>query len=83
LSELRDILAIFPGLQQIDRTAFPYVAYQGMAEAGVRHMNWLVRSAEGRRYFVSVGVNDPDVWIPMFPYIMTALAIFDLLEGEP
>lgn len=59
LSELRGILAINPGLQQIDRTAFPYFAYQGMAEVGVRHMNWLVRSAEGGRYFVSIGVNDP------------------------
>jgi hypothetical protein len=43
-----------------DRGASPRVADQGGAEAGVRHMSWLLERAHGERHFVSVGVNDPD-----------------------
>jgi hypothetical protein len=81
LSQIRDVLSINSYLD-IDREAFPYVAYQGGAEPGVRHMSWLVRNREGERYFVSVGVNDPEVWIPMYSYLTTPLGIFAVLARE-
>jgi hypothetical protein len=78
LSEIRDVLSITTYLD-IDRGAFPRVAYQGGAEAGVRHMSWLLEDAQGERHFVSVGVNDPDVWVPMYLFLTVPLGIFDLL----
>jgi hypothetical protein len=78
LSEIRDVLSITSYLD-IDREAFPYVAYQGGAEPGVRHMSWLLRDPQGERYFVSVGVNDPEVWVPMYLYLTVPLGIFRLL----
>jgi hypothetical protein len=81
LSEVRDVLAITSFLD-IDRGAFPGVAYQGGVEAGVRHMSWLLRDARGERHFVSVGVNDPDVWVPMYLYLTVPLGIFELLTPE-
>jgi beta-lactamase class A len=78
LSEIRDVLSITTYLD-IDRGAFPSVAYQGGAEAGVRHMSWLLRDPQGERHFVSVGVNDPDVWVPMYLYLTVPLGMFELL----
>lgn len=78
LSEVRDVLSITSYLD-IDRGAFPRVAYQGGADAGVRHMSWLLQDLQGQRHFVSVGVNDPEVWIPMYQYLTVPLGIFELL----
>jgi len=78
LSEVRDVLSITSYLD-IDREAFPVVAYQGGAEPGVRHMSWLLRDPRGERHFVSVGVNDPEVWVPMYLYLTVPLGIFQLL----
>jgi hypothetical protein len=81
LSQIRDVLSMNVYLD-IDREVFPYVAYQGGAEPGVRHMSWLLESRQGQRYFVSVGVNDPQVWIPMYSYLTTPLGIIELLAHE-
>jgi hypothetical protein len=82
LAEIRDVLSMNTYFD-LDRAIFPSIQYQGGAEPGVRHMSWLVRNAEGERYFLSVGVNNPELWIPLFAYLTIPLGMFDLLAGEP
>jgi hypothetical protein len=81
LAPLREVLSIDPGMP-IDMQAFPYVAYHGGTEAGVRQMSWLARSAGGSRYFVTIGLHDREMETDVVPYLKAGLGIFDLLANE-
>jgi hypothetical protein len=81
LAPIREVLSIDPGMP-IDMQAFPYVAYHGGTEAGVRQMSWLARSAGGSRYFVTIGLHDRQVETDVVPYLKAGLGIFDLLASE-
>jgi len=69
-----------PGIP-FDTAAFPYVAYKGGSEPGVLHLSWLVHSASGARYFVSLGFNDPTAPIDEDAPLPIAAGIFDLLAS--
>jgi beta-lactamase class A len=58
--ELRDILAINPGLPRPAARDFTYWAYKGGSETGVIAMTFLVQSKGGAWYALAASWNDPD-----------------------
>lgn len=77
---LADVLSRNPALP-VDAAEFPYVSVKGGAEPGVLNFTSLVERADGKRLFVTVGLNDPSA-----PIVDTAAvyrvagAIFELLR---
>lgn len=55
--QVRDILSLNPGVP-IDKKAFPYIAYKGGSEPGVLSLNWLLERADGRRFALSLTLDD-------------------------
>ena len=53
------VLGINPAMGPADRAQWRTVAYKGGSEPGVLNFSWLLSDAEGRRYVVSIGRNDP------------------------
>lgn len=58
-AELREVLAANPGVP-VDKKVWTWVGYKGGSEPGVMNLTWLLRHANGRWYFFSLSVNDPD-----------------------
>jgi hypothetical protein len=55
--QIREILSINPGIP-IDKKTFPFIAFKGGSEPGVMSLNWLLERTDGRRFTVSLIVND-------------------------
>lgn len=57
LAPIRAILSKNPGVP-IDKQVFPYVGFKGGSEPGVMCLNWLLHRKDGRRFVVSIILND-------------------------
>jgi beta-lactamase class A len=57
LGPVRGILALNPGAE-LDRRTWPYAASKAGSELGVLSLNWLLERRDGRRFVLSVMLND-------------------------
>lgn len=57
LTPIRAILSKNPGVP-IDKKIFPYIAFKGGSEPGVMCLNWHLERKDGRRFVVSLILND-------------------------
>jgi beta-lactamase class A len=53
-----DVLAVNPALQ-LDAATWPYVGFKGGSEPGVLQLTWLLERTDGRRFVLSMTLNDP------------------------
>jgi beta-lactamase class A len=65
-----------------DRTIWPFVAYKGGSEAGVLNLTWMMERQDGRRFVMSLGVNDSQTPVDPDPVIMSVASAGKLLERE-
>jgi beta-lactamase class A len=65
-----------------DRNLWPFVAYKGGSEAGVLNLTWMMERRDGRRFVMSLGVNDPQSPVDTNPIILAAASAGKLLERE-
>ncbi len=59
LRPVTQILALNRGGTIFDRATWPYAGFKMGFEAGVYNLTWLLRRADGRRFVVTAGFNDP------------------------
>ena len=78
LAPLRQILAINPGVQ-LDHATWSYVGYKGGSEPGVLSTTWYLERADGRRFVLSIVLNDPNRDISTLGEVSVAQAAIELL----
>jgi hypothetical protein len=78
LGPLRQILAINPGIS-FNHTTWPYVAYKGGSEPGVISTTWYLQRRDGRRFVLSIVLNDPKQTISTLAEVAVAQAAANLL----
>ena len=61
LQPVTQILALNRGGTVFDKTTWPYAGFKMGYESGVYNLSWLLRRADGRRFVVTAGFNDPAV----------------------
>jgi hypothetical protein len=65
-----------------DRNLWPVVAYKGGSEAGVLNLTWMLERNDGRRFVMSLGVNDSQAPVDPDPVIMAVASAGKLLERK-
>ncbi len=78
LAPVRRILAINPGVQ-FDSTTWSYVGYKGGSEPGVLSTTWYLERSDGRRFALSIVLNDPTSDISTLAEVSVAEAAINLL----
>ncbi|MBX3318101.1 MAG: serine hydrolase [Phycisphaeraceae bacterium] len=71
-----------PGIP-FDRSIWSSIAYKGGSEPGVLNLTWLVDRADGARFVLSVGWNDPKAEVDLNTLIDLAGQGFGLLAKVP
>ncbi len=83
MGRLADVLSQDPGLP-LDPAEFPFVSFKGGSEPGVLNLTWLVERADGKRLFVTIGLNNPaSPILNVAGVFRAASAIFELLRNHP
>lgn len=83
MAPLADVLSQHPVLP-LDSAEFPFASFKGGSEPGVLNLTWLVERADGKRLFVTIGLNDPAAPILNTAEVFrAAAAIFELLRNTP
>ena len=59
LRPIAQILALNRGGAVFERRTWPYAAFKEGYEAGVSNLTWSLRRADGRRFVVTAGFNNP------------------------
>ena len=67
----------------VDRQTSPSAGFKGGYEAGVYNLTWLLRRADGRRFVVTAGFNDPANYVDQTAAYGLALRTIDLLAESP
>ena len=78
LAPVRQILAINPGVQ-LDAATWSYVGYKGGSEPGVISTTWYLKRSDGRRFVLSIVLNDPTSDISTLAEVAVAQAAINLL----
>jgi hypothetical protein len=63
LEPVAQILGKNRGGTVFDHETWPYAGFKAGYEAGVYNLSWLLQRADGRRYVVTAGFNDPNAFI--------------------
>lgn len=59
LRPIEPILGLNRGGATFDAQTWPYAGFKMGSEAGVTNLTWLLRRADGRRFVLTAGFNDP------------------------
>lgn len=83
MAPLAEVLSQSRSFLPLDPADFPYVSFKGGSEPGVLNFTSLVERVDGKRLFVTIGLNDPSAPIVDTGGIYrVAVAIFELLRNS-
>ena len=77
-----EILSANPGIG-VDPAVWPFVGYKGGSEFGVLNLTWLLQRADGRWFFLALGLNDTGAVFSHFPARGLAHAALEFLADHP